>query len=156
MIVVSDTSPLNNLVLIGEIDILPKMHNNVIIPHAVHQELQNPLTPLIVHTWAATLPEWIAVRRPSELLPLVLDLGELEAISLAEELQADVLLVDERRGREAAQVRGIKVTGTLGLLRDASKIGLLDLEEALSRLKKTNFQVSSKLIEALREENTGG
>jgi len=67
MIVVSDTSPLNYLVLVGAIDVLPKLFGEVYVPLAVIQELQHPRTPVPVKQWAQSPPDWLRIanhRRP--------------------------------------------------------------------------------------------
>lgn len=105
MIVIADTSPLNYLILIGEIELLPKLLGQVIIPKAVFDELQAKETPLIVQAFFKNLPDWLELREAQLLLDEDLDgldLGEREAIILAEDLSADALLIDERDGREVA------------------------------------------------------
>jgi predicted nucleic acid-binding protein len=68
-----------------------------------------------------------------------LDPGEQEAILLAEELRADLLLMDDQEGRQEAERRALRVTGTLGVLERAAERGLLDLPAVLARLQATNF-----------------
>lgn len=151
MIVISDTGPLNYLTLMGAVDILSSLYGSVVIPEAVRQELLHPDTPEIVRTWAAHLSAWVIVRQPRSFLPLSLDIGELTAISLAVEIGADLVLMDERRGRRATQAQGLDVIGTLGTLATASRAGLLDFDEAVIRLGQTNFHITQELIQAARE-----
>lgn len=151
MIVISDTGPLNYLVLMGAVDILPSLYGSVVIPEAVQRELLHPDTPEIVRQWAAHLPEWVTVREPRSLLPLALDIGELAALSLAVEVSADLVLMDDRRGQRAIQAHALSVIGTLGIPATASRAGLLDFEDALERLSRTNCRVTPELIEAVRE-----
>lgn len=151
MIVVSDTGPLNYLLWIDAIDLLPQLYGSVIIPEAVRQELAHTNAPERVRQWAAALPEWVSVRTPAALLTLPLDIGEQEAISLAVEIDADLLLIDDRPGREVAEAQALIVTGTLGVLVLAAQHGLLDLEQALDRLRQTNFRVTPALLQASRE-----
>lgn len=73
--------------------------------------------------------------------------GEREAISLALELHATLLLIDEADGRKAALKRGLAATGTVGVLERAAEQGLLDLGEAFSRLKKTDFWIRHSLLD---------
>lgn len=73
--------------------------------------------------------------------------GELAAISLAQELKADLLLIDESRGRQAAADRQIPFTGTIGVLELAADEKLLDLRDAFERVKKTDFWISHELLE---------
>jgi predicted nucleic acid-binding protein len=79
-----------------------------------------------------------------------LDPGERDAILLAESLNADLLLLDENLGRQAARQRKLRVTGTLGLLDRAASRGLIDLSASLDRLTQTNFRVSPKLLQQLK------
>lgn len=121
MIVVSDTSPLNYLILVGEEQLLEKLYGRVMIPRAVWQELQAEGAPAPVQEWRANLPAWIEICEVNDPDPtLALDLGEQEAITLAERIKADLILLDERNGRETAKARGLLVIGTLGVLEVAA------------------------------------
>lgn len=75
--------------------------------------------------------------------------GERDAILLATELGADGLLIDDRDGRREAKQRALRVIGTLGVLAAAADKGLLDLSDAVARLKGTTFRASPRLYEAL-------
>lgn len=150
--VVSDTSPINYLVLIGQINVLPTLYSRVLIPQSVYEELGAPETPETVREWRANLPSWIEV--PSEqptpdIGSNYLHAGERDAISLALNIQANALIIDERRGREEAEKRGLKVIGTLGVIAAAHESGLLDLTETFDRLRQTTFHVSPKLMAAI-------
>jgi predicted nucleic acid-binding protein len=95
MIVIADTSPVNYLALIGLIDILPQLLGSVLIPEAVHNELQREKTPQAEKDWLGSYPAWLEIKRvdaPSDEALLRLDPGEHEAISLSEALCADLLL----------------------------------------------------------------
>jgi predicted nucleic acid-binding protein len=88
MIVVSDTSALNYLVLIGEDHVLPTLFNRVVASPAVLLELKRVKAPIEVKAWAHNSPAWLEVRSPSSLIPDTgLGPGEIEAISLALELR---------------------------------------------------------------------
>lgn len=148
MIVVSDTSPINYLILTGYIGLLEKLYGRVVIPVSVHSELQKDEAPQAVKAWISNLPEWIEIRKAATtLIGLSLDPGEQEAIALAEELRADLLLIDERHGREVAIKRNLPVIGTLGIIERAAAADLLDMTEAISRLRQTTFRVSENLFE---------
>jgi predicted nucleic acid-binding protein len=75
--------------------------------------------------------------------------GEKDAILLAQEIGADVLIIDERAGYKEAQNRGLFVTGTLGVLEKAANLGLVNLTEAVSRLLATNFRIRRDIVETL-------
>jgi hypothetical protein len=72
--------------------------------------------------------------------------GEREAIQLAAEVHANQLIIDDLQGREEAQRRGLRVTGTVGVLREAAVLGLLDLPRALKRLQLTNFYLAPEVL----------
>lgn len=153
MIVVSDTSPLNYLVLVGHVDVLPALFGGVVIPPAVIAELGHAGSPGPVRAWSATPPSWLSVISPStvpDARPGV-HLGEAQAIALALELKADALLIDDARGRAAAEAVGLVARGTLGVLVLASESGLVDLGAALDRLEGTNFRASPALLKRLRQ-----
>ena len=148
MLVVADSSPLIVLINIGQIDVLPKLFGEVIIPFEVSAELQQPNRPQAVRDLIASGPAWLLERAPSTIEPIPsLHAGELAAICLAQELKADLLLIDEVSGRRAAIDRHIPVTGTIGVLELAADEGLLDLREAFARVKETDFWISQELLD---------
>ena len=155
MMVVSDTSPLNYLILIEEIDVLPQMYGRVIVPSSVNVELRAPETPDVVRRWIEDPPGWLEISteigRPDPSLD-ALHLGERHAISLALRLKAAALLIDERRGRREAEDRGLKAIGTLGVLVSGHERGLLDLAGSITRLRKTTFHASAKLLSAVLQK----
>lgn len=156
MIVVADTSPLNYLVLIEQIELLPRLYGEVFIPNAVFAELSAANAPESVRNWIGENPVWLHIESlsvPLDAELLELHQGEAEAIALAEKLSATLLLIDEREGREVAVRRGLVITGLLGVLRDAAERGLIDLPNALAELQKTTFRASPKLIQALIEQH---
>ena len=156
MIVVADTSPINYLVLIGHIEVLPYFYGRVLIPPPVWDELLDVHTPETVRVWVAHAPAWLEVRPPIGVPdPSLnfLDRGEREAIALAVELNADRLIADETLARTEAVRRKLPVIGTLGVLRNAARSGLLRLPEALLKLQETSFYVAPDLIRLLLEED---
>jgi predicted nucleic acid-binding protein len=150
MIVIADSSPLRYLVLIREIELLPIVYGNIILPPSVVFELTQMSTPRPVRVWMEHLPDWVTVvppRMPLTVFPSALDLGEREAISLAMELSADLLLADDGAARTEAARRKIPIQGTLGILDLAAEHGFVDFSKALNRLMQTNFRASTKLIQ---------
>ena len=152
MLVVADTTPINYLVLIAQIDILAALYTQVVIPSAVAAELQHPKAPAVVRAWIAGPPSWCALRQAqgqpdAALMPL--GAGEREAIVLAEELGADAFLTDDLEGREAAMHRGLEVTGTLGILERAALRGLIDLPAVIAQLQATTFYGPPDIIAAM-------
>ncbi len=149
MIVVADTAPLNYLIEIDCDDLLPKLYKHILVPAGVMHELNHTAAPNSVRAWLAHVPAWIEIRLTTgtpdaELADL--DLGEQEAIQLAEEQHADLLLIDERRGRRRAKQRGLSTTGTLGVLLSAGRLNLVDPEMAYRKLvSRTTFRTSAEL-----------
>ena len=150
MIVVSDTSPLNYLVLIEQVQVLPVLFGRVVVPPAVMAELQHAGAPAVVRAWAAGPPAWLEIQPPVRIDPsLGLGTGETQAISLAQELHADAVLIDERRAATIARQAGLFVTGTLGVLEIAAERGLIDLVRAVAGLRQTTFRVSDQVLEGV-------
>ena len=145
MIVVADTSPLNYLVLIGEVHLLPMLFKKLLVPEAAYAELQHPATPLTVRRWLSNMPVWLEVCTVGPVtLPALsaLDPGEREAIQLALDRNIHVVLIDESKGRHVAEALNLEVRGTLGILARAAKLGRIDLRHALHKLEQTNFRMS--------------
>jgi predicted nucleic acid-binding protein len=131
LIVVSDTWPVLNLARIGRLDLLQLLYHQVLIPSAVYRELTISKMDLPPAIDLATMP-WLIVATAKDQdrvqqLREELDPGEAEAIVLAIERRADLLLVDERRGRRTATAAGLTVTGLLGVVARAKQAGLIDL-----------------------------
>lgn len=160
MLVIADTSPVNYLLLIGHIDVLPDLFGKVILPSIVRDELAKPGTPLAVRDWIADPPSWVDVRpattHAGDAVSLEgLDEGEVAAIILAAELHADLLLMDDRDGVIVARSKGFAVTGTLGVLGLAAERGLLNLAQAFDQLKRTNFRYPQEIMDRLLDTASG-
>lgn len=153
MIVISDTSAITNLAAIDQLKLLPLLYGQVIIPEAVYRELVDidPFVPGGAEVQTATWLEvkLIANREVVERLQseVRLDPGESEAIALALEIGADLLLIDERRGRAEADRLGIKITGLLGILVEAKRKNLIVAVKPLmdALIATSEFRVSSTL-----------
>lgn len=129
MIIVSDTSSINNLAAINQLHLLQQLYQTVLIPEAVYQELTDPSFPVAGATEVQTF-DWIQTlavtnRSVVEMLNNELDIGEAEAIALALEVEADQVLIDERRGRLVAARLNLRYTGILGILVEAKSRGLI-------------------------------
>lgn len=153
MIVVSDSSPLHYLVLIQADHVLPQLYGRVIVPTTVLHELEHPHAPPQVRQWLAHRPSWLEVLQAApHAVPDRLEEGESAAIELAVTLNADLLLVDDLPARVYASQRGLAITGTLGVMRDAARQGLLSIRDALARLQETTFRVTPDLCRQIIEE----
>ncbi|PYS47603.1 MAG: DUF3368 domain-containing protein [Acidobacteria bacterium] len=151
MTVVSDTGPINYLVLIDSIHILPDLFERIVVPQAVRNELLAAGAPDKVKNWIANTPDWFEVQQSGAVDSSLnrLGEGEREAITLAQSLGASLLLIDAIEGRRAALERGLKVAGTVGVLELAATSGLIDPTEAIKRLRATNFRISPRLLQRL-------
>lgn len=154
MIVVSDTTPLHDLILIDAAHVLPSIFGRVYAPNAVMFELSHPNAPEAVRAWAGSPPAWLTVQDPEQTDPTIgLGPGEVAAIALALELDAGRILIDERKGYRAARDRGLSTSTTLGVIEEASFRGLVAFDETIDRLvQTTNFYLSIEVLEAYKRQ----
>jgi hypothetical protein len=148
MAVVSNTGPIIALSRIEHLFVLPALYKAILIPEAVRNELTARKAPGAAQPRSA---EWLQQRRVDSttavsLLRERLDAGEGEAIVLALDLEADVLLMDEARGRRIAKSRNLSLTGTLGVLLLAKEKGHIDrVAPLLDALEQNAFRMSQSL-----------
>ena len=121
-IVVSDTSIITGLLTVDRAWLLRVLFDFVLIPAAVEHELKkaHDELPDYIHVADVVNREDVAVRLQT------IDLGEAEAITLAEEVSADLVLIDEKLGRAVAQRAGLKVMGLMGMLVEAKRRGMIE------------------------------
>lgn len=154
MRVVSDTTPINYLILTDHIEVLPHLFGRVAIPEAVQRELMDPRGPIAVRQWIASPPDWLDVRKaPPYVDHPGVDRGEAEAIALAKSMDT-LLLVDDRKGRKAAMAEGVLVTRTVNVIGRAASSGLLNYESALRDLQTTSFYISERLMNSLLQRHS--
>lgn len=149
MLVVSDASPVNVLIRIGQMGVLPVLFKAVVVPTAVAEEMTRPSTPQIVRDWMAHPPNWFSIRTPSSPTnPTILrHRGERDAIRLAQEIHADALLLDEEKARTEALALGVAVIGTVGVLQRAADQGLItNLKAVHDQLRQAKFHVHEKIL----------
>lgn len=151
MIVVSDTSAITNLAAVGHLNLLHQLYGNIIIPQAVYNEMASLGYTVPGTIEVQTLP-WIQTQQVLNLtlvkeLQTELDEGESEAIALAIELVADLLLIDDYAGRIAASRFGLNLTGILGVLLVAKRRELIpDVKSVMDNLiSQAGFRISNKL-----------
>ena len=155
MIVVSDTSPICYLLLIDQISILQELYGIVVIPQAVADELNASESPPVVRNWIANPPDWLQIQIVSTSSSSgleKLDPGEQEAILLAEQIEAELIILDDKAARQIASERSLRIIGLLGLVKDAAQFGLLDLRVTFERLQEAGFWVAPTLLERLLRE----
>jgi predicted nucleic acid-binding protein len=153
-VVVSDTTPLHYLILVGRETILQKLYGKVLIPPAVLMELSHASAPVQISNWATNPPAWVAVAMP-ESIPArydSLDFGERQALALAMEIHADLVLLDDKVARRVALNDSMRVKGTLGIVADAAKANLLDFVETVEQLQRTSMHLDQDVVdEVIRE-----
>ncbi|MEC4814490.1 MAG: DUF3368 domain-containing protein [Scytonema sp. PMC 1069.18] len=162
MLVVSNTSPLLNLAMIGQLSLLKQQFGQIQIPTTVLEELRvNEALPGSVQLREALEAGWLQVQElDNQALVLLLlqdlDKGEAEAIALALQLRADWIILDEREGRRIAHRLGLRVTGLLGVLLRARRAGeLTSLPKVINQLREqAGFRIAPTLLtEILRDNN---
>ena len=158
MIVVSDTTPLISFLKIGHIDLLEKLFGRVLVPQAVYDELTVDMRfeEEVRQIEQSTFIEVRSVKNPESVSVLKrvtgLDKGESEAIVLADELKADVLLMDEVKGRTVSNEMGIKVMGTIGMLMAAyerKELTSKEARECIDTLQRVGRHISQKYYQML-------
>lgn len=155
MIVISDTSPICYLLLIGEIELLAKLYGKVFIPQVVQQELSDVDSPTVVRNWIENPPNWLGIEAVDlsagqDLSDLdSLDPGEKAAIILAKQREAGLIVIDDGLGRKVARSCGLRVTGLLGVLDEAAQQNWVDFPQAIYSLQQTTFRASAPLIQSL-------
>lgn len=152
MIIVSDTTPISELAKVGYLNLLPQLFGKVVIPQGVFDELQmgqHPASELVQNlSWL----EVVTVHHQQVIDELQksfnLDLGESEAIALAEEIRASQLLIDEKAARKVASARKLPLIGTMGILLLAKRRGLLNnVTDVLNQMRGQGTRISDKLYE---------
>ena len=157
MIVVSDTSPIANLLAIGKLDLLREVYQRVLVPEKVRAEL---LEWKVLGADITTFEQagWIEARVATnrslvEKLSNELDAGEAEALALALELEADYLLIDERRGWRLAKSMGLNAIGLLGVLLNAKRLGVLpEVMPVVEELRTVaGFWIGQDVVDRIRQ-----
>lgn len=160
MIVVSNTTPLIGLAVVNQFDLLAHLFGKIIIPTAVYHEAVlfgreqgGAKQEIRKANWIEVVPvrDQLAV----DVLLDELDRGEAETIVLARELNADWVLMDEKKGRRKLGEMSIPKIGTVGLLLKGKQIGYLErLEPCLDQLRRDGFSLSQRVIhQALLQAN---
>ena len=158
--VISDTTVLNYLARIGQFGLLHLEFQQVLIPPAIFTELQRrPDLPGAECARQALADGWLELRSPKNLnvvdaLRVTLGAGESQAIALAQEFASSLLLMDEAAGRNVAERLHLNLMGTIGILLQARKSGIIpQLKPLLDDLMQHHgFRLSQKIYDdALRE-----
>lgn len=152
MIVVSDSSPLIAFASIGKLHLLRDLFGEVFVPQAVWAEVLHEQRAGAAELSAATWIRSVPVAADSFLMALNRDIdnGEAEALLLASDLHADLVVVDERRARSLAQYMRVPFTGTVGILLIAKEKGhLAEIRLVMDAMRaRVNFRISPTLYRA--------
>ncbi|MEX0813741.1 MAG: DUF3368 domain-containing protein [Chitinophagales bacterium] len=158
MVIISDTSTVSNLIQIGELDLLKKMFGSIIIPPFVNKEIR-ALETFNIDIEAYRKANWITINFPKNkeglsVLLNVLDRGESEAIILAQEMNAEYLLIDEKIGTRIAKDYGLNTIGLLGVLIKCKEKGFIDkVRPIIDKLRNdAGFWLSDKLYNRILQE----
>jgi len=148
--IIGDSSALVALAVVNQLELLEKLYDNLYIPEAVFNEVTQ-----IGKPQSDKLRQFLQsrVKRVDlTLTQLGLGLGELEAITLYKNLDADVLLIDDNRAKKYASLNGVKVIGSLGVLIKAKEEGHIEkVKPFLDEIQKSEVYISMKLIEKVLE-----
>jgi uncharacterized protein len=155
MTIVSNTSPITNLAGVGKLDLLHQLYGTITIPQAVYNEMAG-IGKTVPGTLEVQALPWIATQSVTDLnqvaaLQAVLDQGEAEAIALALQLSAELLIINENPGRAIARQYGINITGVLGVLLEAKRQGLLLVVKPLmdQLINEVEFWISRPVYESV-------
>ena len=138
--------------LIEHADVLPALFGSILILAIVGEELQHSRTPPLVRGWMSTPPPWLDVRSPQQTpeAPLLrLGAGKRDAILLAREIGANLLLMDDLAGREEAERRAFAVMGTSRVLDLGAERAMLDLPAAIAKLQATSFYLPVSMVQEM-------
>ena len=158
MIVIADTTPIITLMKLGRLDLLERLFGIVTVPNAVYEELvgnsKYPVEAQIIVKCSFLKRYEVFDRQSIKILREVvgLDTGESEAIALAEETVADLLIIDEHKGRRVAKQMELKITGTIGILLQAFDCQMISKTEILicaEQLRKSNIRISESLLDLI-------
>jgi predicted nucleic acid-binding protein len=161
-IVISNASPLIGLSSINCLHILKELWNEIIIPEAVYNEVVVDASgkPNVDRILDAC-NKWLKItvvknKQEVDVLKAILDEGESEVIALAQELNADLVLIDNREPRIFARAVNLKIIGTIGIIKLAWKKGLIkDPLKEIYKLRLNGFWIDDGLIEQIKKDITG-
>ncbi|MHB8777045.1 MAG: DUF3368 domain-containing protein [Anaerolineales bacterium] len=152
MIVVSDTTPLIGLASIGKLDLLLELFGEVYIPQAVYDETATFGREEGIAKQAVASTDWVHVVEVQDRLAVnvlldEMDLGEVETIILAGEMNADWVLMDEKKGRRKLSQLNIPKIGTIGILLKVKQLGLIPtLKSEIEKLRNSSFAISQLVV----------
>jgi predicted nucleic acid-binding protein len=147
--IISNTTPIITLLTISKLELLRDIYSKIIIPEGVFQEIEEGKNKHFYKDLSRI--DWIEIKSITDKKTLKyindLDKGEAEVIVLANEIKADLVIIDEKAGREYAEHFGLKLTGTIGILLKAKQIGLIDkIQPLLTIMRENGIWLNQKFI----------
>ncbi|HPY39452.1 MAG TPA: DUF3368 domain-containing protein [Thiolinea sp.] len=151
--IVADSGPLISLAILGHLDLLRQLYQQVVIPTAVWHEVTVKGKGLPGADSVSQLT-WLEILKPEpqvlQPLSILIDPGEAEVIALAQSIEGSIVLLDDAQARRVAERFNIPRIGTLGILRNAKKRGLISaLRPQIELLKANNIYMADRLVEAV-------
>ena len=151
--VISNTTPLITLANIGQLDLLRKLYGTIHIPEAVLKEIKREPARSTVRRCDWILSYCDPLRPENRMFSAKLHAGEIAVILLAEEMQADLLLMDDNAAKKTAKFLGYHVTGTLGVLLRAKREGYLgEIRPQLRAIIADGMYISEQILDLVLEE----
>lgn len=150
--IVSNTTPIITLLTISKLELLQQIYEKIIIPKGVYEEIeQGKEKPFYTDL---SKVEWITIKSINDREPIKylrdLDKGEAEVIVLANELKADLVIIDERLGREFSEYFNLRVTGTIGVLLKAKELGFIKaIKPLIDQMIDNRIWLNKKLIDKI-------
>ena len=152
--IVSDSSPLISLAIIGKLDLLEKLYKEIVVPSAVYQEVTEKEKPFSkeLRRFLSNRSKQIVNRLAVEVLISDIGIGESETIILALEEKPDLVLIDDLKARKFAKMYGLEIIGTMGILLEAKKNGLVtEIKPLISELLLNGIRIGNRIIEMTLE-----
>ena len=152
--VVVNSTPLISLHDIGRLDVLSKMYNHVYIPQGVYEEVcvDGDMSKSTLLSFPNFSIQHITNENAKKYFKTALHKGEVEVMILADELNADICIIDDKLAREYAKYLGLTITGTLGLFVKAKERGILDLvAPCMDAMILNEIYISKVLYESIKK-----
>lgn len=149
MIIISDSSPAISLAIVKKLHLFEDLYRKVVIPEAVFHEITFQDKPFSkdLYNYFKNRIKKVTNDMAVEMLLSDIGRGEAEAIVLAKELKADVIIVDDLKARKLAILNGLEVRGTIGIFLEAKKKGLIDaIKPLLDMLIENGIRISDTII----------
>lgn len=152
--IICNTTPLIALASIDSLKLLDSLTEDWCVPEAVYNEAtvkDKPYSDVLLKFLNGKIQKVNDTDAVKD-LNIFIDSGEAEVIQLASELDAPLVIIDEKRGRNIAKLKGLTVIGTVGLLLKAKERGLIEkILPLVEEMKSKNIHLSKELIEKIKE-----